>query len=458
MDYDTLEKLCYPQCFRGACTSWLATKKWVGAKGREYLTKLCGTAKIQVMCSKNGKFHGDMNGRDTETMQFAQYLESVEGTPPQEGAPQLYLAQVPVYATEGGDAALEALLADLPPKFGKESSKSISVNIWMASRQGAVTSLHYDGGHNLLCVLAGEKRVTLLPPDATESLAPMPLWGESSNHSQIDFASPEIERFPGFANALETQAQVYEIKAGDALFIPEGYWHYTCSSGESVAVNIWWESAALQTLLNPEYLPYFLRQGLRSAITKKAEQILAETPQHPDIVKSRGPDPEEYGELTEGCLEQLTQLCKCSTRKTGATLKMLSSMQPPEIIACHCLIKLIAPTADDGCITVLSGLTGVELRTVLTFVSASFPEETARLLVNMDEKATALLIKRFEEADSDARQDGDLQRLFYEQLYAGVSDFSALQKSMIRKLEDFTKQAAVAVTTELLGVCPEGAT
>lgn len=86
------------------------------------------------------------------------------------------------------------------------------------------SSLHYDPYHNLLCVVRGCKTVWLVAPAATPWLSPQPLTHESANHSPADLARPDLRRFPGLARALPLLRR-FEVAAGDALFIPEGWWH-----------------------------------------------------------------------------------------------------------------------------------------------------------------------------------------------------------------------------------------
>lgn len=95
---------------------------------------------------------------------------------------------------------------------------------------GRRSSLHYDPYQNLLCVVCGTKRVTLYPPSAMPLLYPHPAYSESANHSAVDFAHPDAKRHPlfGAAQALRNEAQ---LSAGDALFIPEGWWHQVDSKG-----------------------------------------------------------------------------------------------------------------------------------------------------------------------------------------------------------------------------------
>ena len=88
---------------------------------------------------------------------------------------------------------------------------------------GSKSSLHYDQHHNLLCVVAGSKVVNLFSPLATCLLAPKPVWSESANHSQIDFANPDLRRFPRYQTA-----QKYRRRAELQVRCEEGAklcWH-----------------------------------------------------------------------------------------------------------------------------------------------------------------------------------------------------------------------------------------
>lgn len=67
----------------------------------------------------------------------------------------------------------------------------------MANRRNSRSSLHYDPQHNLLVVVAGAgKTVHLLAPCATAHLRPMPVWGESANHSPVDIVSLQQDSNP----------------------------------------------------------------------------------------------------------------------------------------------------------------------------------------------------------------------------------------------------------------------
>ena len=128
-----------------------------------------------------------------------------------------------------------------------------SINLWY-SPDSSRSSLHFDDYHNVLCVVAGEKTVRLWRPGKfLDFYVDNPL-GESANHSGIDVTctvyEPEADPkdlFPEFFDHEGTGTQIPPdetrvLRAGDCLFVPEGWWHWVDSSSGAMAVNFWWES------------------------------------------------------------------------------------------------------------------------------------------------------------------------------------------------------------------------
>ena len=128
-----------------------------------------------------------------------------------------------------------------------------SINLWY-SPDSSRSSLHFDDFHNVLCVVAGEKTVRLWKPGKfLDFYVDNPL-GESANHSGIDVTctvyEPEADPkdlFPEFFDHEGTGTQIPPdetrvLRAGDCLFVPEGWWHWVDSSSGAMAVNFWWES------------------------------------------------------------------------------------------------------------------------------------------------------------------------------------------------------------------------
>ena len=60
------------------------------------------------------------------------------------------------------------------------------------------------------------------------------------NASRVDAERPSLADFPRFA-AVERRACV--LRAGDALFIPKGVWHYARSLSPSLSVSFWFSRA-----------------------------------------------------------------------------------------------------------------------------------------------------------------------------------------------------------------------
>lgn len=114
-------------------------------------------------------------------------------------------------------------------------------SIWIGNRTRIAA--HYDAPDNLACVVAGHRRFTLLPPEQLENLyvGPLDLTPAGQPVSLVDFAHPDLERFPRFAQALQS-AQVAELEPGDAIFIPSMWWHHIeALDGFNVLVNYWWK-------------------------------------------------------------------------------------------------------------------------------------------------------------------------------------------------------------------------
>ncbi|WP_430908297.1 cupin-like domain-containing protein [Maribacter sp. 2-571] len=66
----------------------------------------------------------------------------------------------------------------------------------------------------------GEKRVTLFSPAQTKYLYKVPF--SIHNIEEIDMDDPDFEKYPALEKA---EGIVAEMKHGDALYMPSGYWH-----------------------------------------------------------------------------------------------------------------------------------------------------------------------------------------------------------------------------------------
>ena len=122
----------------------------------------------------------------------------------------------------------------------KLPSTDALASFWLGNRTRV--SAHYDFPDNIACVVAGERRFTLFPPDQISNLYVGPVDRTPSGQaiSLVDISNPDFERFPKFAEALK-HAQTAVLAPGDAIFIPSMWWHNVESREDfNMLLNYWW--------------------------------------------------------------------------------------------------------------------------------------------------------------------------------------------------------------------------
>lgn len=85
------------------------------------------------------------------------------------------------------------------------------------------TQMHFDneGEDNMNFQIRGRKLMTLYAPqDGIQHLYPLP--GRGASLSLVDPYHPNLRRFP---RIVHTKPHVFELHAGDVLFIPSRWWH-----------------------------------------------------------------------------------------------------------------------------------------------------------------------------------------------------------------------------------------
>nr|WP_294167616.1 cupin-like domain-containing protein [uncultured Sphingomonas sp.] len=147
------------------------------------------------------------------------------------GAQPIYLASIDVHQFFTGlHDANHVELGD----------RSCLASIWMGTRTRVAA--HNDFPDNLACVAVGRRRFTLFPPGQFRNLYLGPVDNTPAGRavSMVDFHAPDFAEHPRFRDALGN-AQVAELEAGDALFIPSMWWHHVEGLAPfNVLVNYWW--------------------------------------------------------------------------------------------------------------------------------------------------------------------------------------------------------------------------
>ena len=103
---------------------------------------------------------------------------------------------------------------------------------------GSRTPLHFDLLENLFCVVRGRKRMQLWHPAHGAQLYPG--GGGEPLFSKVDPTNFDPVEFPEFSGAVGLAHEV-ELAAGDALYLPLGWWHAVSTPpGErSISISYW---------------------------------------------------------------------------------------------------------------------------------------------------------------------------------------------------------------------------
>lgn len=144
------------------------------------------------------------------------------------------------------------LQEDLPtPRIVAEAGKGDVYNssIWLGL-EPTYTPLHRDPNPNLFCQLLGSKTVRLLPPKAGDRLygevqARLQRNGSSRIRSFEMMDGPERVMLNAATWGSEAPKDCVEaqVEAGDALFVPKGWWHSVRSTHRDGRLNAsvnWW--------------------------------------------------------------------------------------------------------------------------------------------------------------------------------------------------------------------------
>ncbi|KQT32853.1 cupin [Sphingomonas sp. Leaf412] len=155
-------------------------------------------------------------------------IDASEG---RDDAPAVYLGSVDVHDFfQGLHEANHVPLGDRDP----------IASLWMGTRSRIAA--HNDTPNNLACVAVGRRRFTIFPRDqfANLYLGPVDNTPAGRTISMVDFHAPDFAAHPRFRDALD-HAQVADLDAGDAVFIPAMWWHHVEGLADfNVLLNYWW--------------------------------------------------------------------------------------------------------------------------------------------------------------------------------------------------------------------------
>lgn len=233
-----------PLVLRGLVSDWPVVRAGRTSldASAAYLLRFYQGASVGVMLQPaglGGRFFYDEAGTGFNFRMTRERLDRVLGALAHErdnpSPPGVYVGSTTI------DTALPGFRAE--NDVAALASRNPLASVWIGNRTRIAA--HQDVPDNLACVVAGRRRFTLFPPTQLRNLyiGPLDLTPAGQSISLVDFHAPDLERFPRFAQAWE-HAQVAELEAGDAIFIPSLWWHHIESLASfNMLVNYWWRQS-----------------------------------------------------------------------------------------------------------------------------------------------------------------------------------------------------------------------
>ena len=232
-----------PLVLRGLVSDWPAVKRGLeSADGMvDYLNSFDSNNVVTALCAPPecaGRFfyNNDMSGFNFEYRRIAlnEAVQQIRANAESTSASSIYV----------GSTNVDHWL----PGFRDENDLPIEhlnplASIWIGNQSRV--SAHYDFPSNVACVVAGQRRVILFPPEQLPNLyvGPLDFTPAGQPISLVDFDAPDYERYPRFRDAVKT-AQIAVLEPGDAIIIPSMWWHHLeALSPFNVLVNYWWRTS-----------------------------------------------------------------------------------------------------------------------------------------------------------------------------------------------------------------------
>ncbi|GLT77087.1 hypothetical protein SLA2020_487050 [Shorea laevis] len=512
-----IESRNVPAVFKGCIKDCKAFSKWnPSSGGLDYLEERAGSSIVEAMLSRAAPvFYGDIRSHERVPLPFSTFIDfckqrHMQNTvdpcsinseqerhqlgesdiqqsclPAGDSAPkQMYLAQVPIMNAENEERVqLDILSEDIQMPAILETKTISSINLWMNSAQ-ARSSTHYDPHNNLLCIVSGCKQVVLWSPSASPMLYPMPIYVEASNHSAVALGNPDYSVYPRAQYAVENSQKVV-LHAGDALFIPEGWFHQVDSEDLTIAVNFWWCSSIMSSMSDHMDV-YYLRRLLRRLTDREMNQVflkgspcvgrlkrqMDEVPnrdhannkldQSNETNNLKGKESQQRILLHElepfslGALRELVSLVHDHINVADQTQPMQSASvndPAPYVKDEHqkTLTTELFQLEDDPVAKILWNLEPHTLQNVFLAMAHNFPRTLEALILHLLSPVGAeVLTRKFDEIDQQNSEED--RNKFYQIFYGAFDDQFAAMDVILNGKESFAHQAFKTVLDKYMGV------
>lgn len=331
----------------------------------------------------------------------------------------------------------------------------VAINLWMSIGTSR-SSIHYDPYHNLLCVVTGHKTVRLWSPKCSAQLYPKALSGEASNHSDVDFAAPNLSLHPRFQETY-SEVQTVDLKPGDVLFIPEGWWHQVDSDSRTMAVNFWWTSNFSENL-GRHTDAYYTRRLLGSLLVEeKSRRIVAVQPasleslitKEPPTKRARKKKPDALPARLSEEAEVRAMLLLSAITAEAVTNKHSGEVEPLEAL----LEEPKYPSLE----SVLVALPTCPMRRIIYGMATKTPRTLeAMILHGLTPISAEILTRKLEEKSTKRKpkkdsSPADDDTTFYQIFYGVFSDGpDKALSTLVRHKEEFSQEAMDSLIRSLM--------
>jgi len=195
-----------PVVIENVIGDWPAYDKW----SLDYIKEIAGDKEVPLYDDRPVT-HEDGFNQAHATMKMADYVDLLKREPTNY---RIFLYNIM--------KEVPSLKKDFSfPKIGLRLIKQIPMVFFGGENSKVFMHHDIDWANILHFHFHGKKRCILFPPDQTENLYKVP--HSLITREDIDFDHPDYEKFPVLKKA---EGLVCDLKHGETLYMPEGYWHY----------------------------------------------------------------------------------------------------------------------------------------------------------------------------------------------------------------------------------------
>ena len=209
-----------PVVLAGVAKDWPASKKW----SIEHFKNNYGQQEIEIQTKRSSDPRYEINSiahKEKSTMkEFADKILSVDSSN------DFYMT-----ANNHAVMGMKSILEDIGtlPSFINKPQANGKWHLWIGPK-GTLTPMHHDQNALIHVQITGRKKWQLVSPFNTPDV-----YNHHHVFSQVDLFNIDHDRFPMMKNVKVIEVT---IEAGDALFLPLGWWHTVESLDPCISMSI----------------------------------------------------------------------------------------------------------------------------------------------------------------------------------------------------------------------------